>query len=363
MSRPTSAMERLKMTAPFVPGRRKTAGYIVKWTDPISGRRRQQKLGTRKKREAWCLAADLADEIESGAAIGGVPWLTFCERYEQQHLAKLSPKSIEGWRTVKWFVEEACPLNSIQQANDVWVDRFIDAVLAKEVSTNTEATYLARIKAALSWACKKRYLRQMPYIAVNWERRPRSEAVTAKQFEAMLAAIPAVRPKDWPLWRRLMRGQYFTGLRISELLELSWDLSADIRVVDGDRPVIRFDRQKNRQRQVRPVVPEAWEIIAESPVRSGVVFPIPGARGQMSTKKVIQRVSEIGEAAGVVTNRETGKFASSHDIRRAFYDWCAEKYGKKIASLLMRHADEQTTDTFYNTHEAEQLGDLLWSQQ
>lgn len=360
MSRPTSAMDRLKMTAPFLPGRRKDGGYIVKWTDPISGRRIQRTLGTRKRREAWTLAAELAEEIESGVVIGGLSWLAFCERYEQQHLAKKAPESIEGWRTVKWFVAEKCPLQSIQHANDIWVDRFIDAVMAKEVMPNTEASYLARLKAALGWACKKRYLRQMPYISVEWDRRPRSDSVTPRQFETMLAAIPKVRPKDWPLWRRLMRGQYFTGLRISELLVLSWDTDADIRIVDGARPLIRFDKQKNKQRQIRPLVPEAWEIIADSPVRSGLVFPVPGPKGQMSTKKVIQRIADIGREAGVITNRETGKHATSHDIRRAFYDWSAEKYGKKIASLLMRHADEDTTDTFYNTQEAATLAKLLW---
>ena len=271
--------------------------------------------------------------------VGGVSWLRFCERYEQQWLSKRAPPTIEAWRTVKWFVEEHCPLASIQQANDLWLDRFLDALYAKGVSENTEATYLAKIKAALMWACKKRYLRQMPFITVQWDRKPRSDAVTPKQFMAMLDVIPTVRRKDPPRWRRLLRGQFYTGLRIGELLALSWDDGADLQVVETPRPAIHFRKQRNKQRQIRPLVPEAWEIIADVPVRSGVVFPIAGRDGQMCTKKVVQWIAEIGKEAGAVTNSQTDKHATSHDIRRAFYDWAEGKYGQQVASLILRHAD------------------------
>jgi len=402
MSRPTSAMESLKMTAPFKTSRRKAAGYIVKWSDPISGRRRQKTLGTRQKRRAWELAAQLAEDIESGSVVGGLPWLTFCKQYEKQHLKKRAPKSLEGWHTVKWFVEEKCPVRSIHQCNDVWIDRFLDALIAKidaeKLAVNTEATYMARLRAALSWACKKRHLKQMPYIAVEWERKPRSDSVTPKQFQAMLEAIPEVRPNDWRNFRRALLGQYYTGLRISEILELSWDPGAAKRVVGGDdadlsnlsglqenRPVIRFETQKNDKRQVRPLVPEAWEIISDTPVRKGFVFPIQGKDGQMSVKRFGDRIRDIAEKAGVITgtrikrhkkdkyDKKTKELihragdievvpspATSHDIRRAFFDWAKAKYGKKIASILMRHADQETTEDFYNTREADELAGLLW---
>jgi integrase len=355
-------MDRLSMIV-IRPKRRKEAGYLARWIDPVSGRRCQKTLGTRIKREADTLAAELAKQVESGSVIGGLPWLEFCERYEQQALHDKSEKTIQAWRTVKWFIDEHCPLQSIQQANDLWFDRFFAAVHAKEASKNTHATYLTKLRAALRWAGHKRYLRQVPFIVVKWDKKPRSNAVSSKQFAAMLKAIPVVRCMDGPLWRRLLRGQFFTGLRISELLALSWDDDADVRIVERKHPAIFFGKQKNKQRQERPLVPEAWEIIADMPgmpVHQGFVFPIPGKSGQMTTKAAIKVIAAIGVEAGAVTNKETGKHATSHDIRRAFYSWASDRYGKKIGSLLMRHADEETSDTYYNTDEAEKLAELLW---
>jgi len=355
-------MRRLGMSV-IRPSRRKDAGYVARWTDPLSGKRRQKLLDCRRKREAYEAAAKLADQVEAGEVLGGLPWLEFCQRYERQHLERRSGKSIQAWHTVKWFVEEQCPLKSIANASDIWVDRFLDAVSEHCTSPNTEATYIARLKAALRWAHKKRYLRQLPYLTAEWERQPRSDAVTASQFQAMLDIIPTVRKRDGHLWRRLLRGQFYTGLRIGELLALSWDADADIRVVVGDRPHIHFAKQKNKKRQKRPLVPEAWEIIADTPIRTGPVFPIPGKAGQITTTAAIRVVAKIGAKAGVVTNKQTGKTATSHDIRRAFFDWAERRYDQRIASLLMRHADQQTTDDFYNTQESEKLAELLWDTQ
>jgi integrase len=361
MSRPTESMKRLGMTV-LKPKRRKSAGYIARWTDPISGRRHQKQLGTRLARDAGALAGVLAEEIEAGLHSGGLSWLTFCARYEQQQLQDHSSSSLERWRTMKWFVEEHCPLASIERANDRWFDRFAAAVYAKDASKDTVATYFATIKAALRWAARKRYIPYAPEIEVKWGHQARSDAVTPEQFELMLKYVPIVRPKDAPYWRRLLRGQFYTGLRIGEMLALSWDEGADLQVVELPHPAIHFRKQKNQKRQVRPLVPEAWEIIADMPVRQGLVFPITvkSHGGQMSTGKVIQRIADIGKAAKIVTNRETGKHATSHDIRRAFYDWAEAKYGQQVASLLLRHADRETTDAFYNTHEAEKLAVMLW---
>lgn len=366
MSRQSTAMRRLSMSV-IRPGRRADVGYVARWTDPVSGRRSQRQLNAMRKRDAYELAAELAEQIESGLSPAGMPWLEFCRRYEQQGLAGRTAGTIENWRTVKWFIDEHCPLRSIHEASNVWLDRFYDALDGHKATaaTNTKASYLTKLRAALNWACKKRYLDHLPYFDIEREATPRSKAVTPAQFEQMLAAIPVVRPSDTLAWRRLLRGQFFTGLRIGEMLALSWDEDADIVVVERSYPVIEFRKQKNRKRQTIPIVPQAWEIIADCPVRSGFVFPVPGQRGQgqVTAKTAIRIVAEIGEEAGVVTNRNTGKTATSHDIRRAFFDWADDQFGQAIASKLMRHGDQETTLTWYNTNEAERAAELLWRAQ
>jgi len=349
-------MRRLAMSV-VRPSRRAAAGYVARWTDPVSGRRRQKLLDCRRKRDAYEAASDLADQIESGMDVDGMPWLVFCDRYEKQAIGRRGAKSLQAWRTVKFFVEEHCPLASIRSANNMWIDRFLDAFdqHRPDASINTKATYLARLRAALNWAVKKRYLDQLPFFDIEREAKPRSRAVTPLEFQAMLDAVDTVRKRDGVLWRRLLRGQYYTGLRIGELLELSWDADADVCIVEGRRPIIYLRRQKNQKRQRVPITPEAWDVITDTATRSGRVFGI-----NVTPKTAVRIVGRIGKAAGVDTG---GKPATSHDIRRAFHDWCKAKYGKAIAEMLLRHADSETTETFYDTQAAERAGDMLWGTQ
>jgi integrase len=357
-------MRRLSMSV-IRPKRRAAAGYVARWTDPVSGKRQQRLLNCRKKRDAYDAASELAEQIESGMDPDGMSWLTFCERYEAQAIGRRGAKSLQAWQTVKNFVEEYVPLQSIRSANNLWLDRFHAAFERHkpEASINTQATYLARLRAALNWAVRKRYLENLPYFDIERESNPRSRAVKPREFERMLAAISKVRPRDAHLWRRLLRGQFFTGLRIGELLDLSWDEDADVRIVQRAHPLIELRKQKNKKRQTIPLVPQAWEIIADSPVRTGPVFPIPGKAGQMTSKSAIRVIAKIGEKAEVVTNKDTGKTATSHDIRRAFFDWADDQYGEAIASKLMRHGDKETTLVWYNTNEADRAAELLWGTQ
>lgn len=356
MSRPSSAMRRLSMSV-CRPKRRAATGYIARWIDPVSGRKRQKLLGFRRKREAYESAAELAERIESGMDIGGLSWLDFCARYEKQAIGRRGFKSIQAWHTVKWFIEERCPLATIRGANNLWIDRFLDALETHrpDASINTIATYLARLRAALTWAVKKRYLDYLPLIEIQRDAKPRSRAVTPKEFQRMLDAVATVRPRDGVLWRRLLKGQFYTGLRISELLALSWDADADVCVVEGRHPIIFLRKQKNLKRQRIPITPEAWEVISDTASRSGSVFGI-----RMTPKSAVRVIGAIGLESGVVTDKTTGKHATSHDIRRAFHDWCEDRYGKAIAEMLLRHADAETTATFYDTQAAERAADLLW---
>lgn len=358
MSRQTSVMKRLSMTV-VRPSRRTEAGYVARWTDPLSGRRRQKQLGQCRKRDAYDSARELAEQIDSGMEVDGLPWLEFCRRYEQQALGSRSPGTVANWRTVQWFVEEHCPLRTIRDANTRWIDLVVDAIQRErpDASTNTVASYLTKLRAALRWAARKRYLDTVPWFDIDREERARSRAVTPHEFSRMIVAVPLVRRRDAVLWRRLLRGQFYTGLRIGELLALSWDADADIHVIQGRHPLIEFRKQKNRKRQTIPIAPEAWEVLCDTALRSGSVFGI-----RMTPKRVVRVIGRIGKAAGVITNKETGKFATSHDVRRAFYDWCHGRFGEAIASMMLRHADQETTLIYYNTQEAERAAELLWKE-
>ena len=94
----------------------------------------------------------------------------------------------------------------------------------------------------------------------------------------------------------------------------------------------------------------------------GLVFPIPtGTGGNMSSKRIIRYISAIGAKAGVVTNPERGKTATSHDIgRRGFLPKIDSKLTMPEAHKAMGHAKFQTTVDYYDTRTMASITAKLW---
>ena len=78
------------------------------------------------------------------------------------------------------------------------------------------------------------------------------------------------------------------------------------------------------------LAPEFAELLNDVPEdqRTGSVFNLKG-----QWRWIGRRISKIGEAAGIVVNEKTGKFASAHDLRRAY----GERWAGRVGELdLMR---------------------------
>jgi hypothetical protein len=72
-------------------------------------------------------------------------------------------------------------------------------------------------------------------------------------------------------------------------------------------------------------------------------------------------ICKIGKKAGVVVNKADGKFASAHDLRRAFGTRWAGKIRPATLMLLMRHADIATTMNYYVAQDSDDVADELWA--
>lgn len=110
--------------------------------------------------------------------------------------------------------------------------------------------------------------------------------------------------------------------------------------------------------------------------RVGKVFKLDGTfTGTAITPlRVCRTVSEIGKAAGVVvamvekrkridgklTTTTGKKFASAHDLRRAFGTRWAKRLMPAVLKRLMRHSDVATTMTYYVTIDADAVADAVW---
>lgn len=198
-------MQRIGMTV-FKPERRQSSGFVAKWRDPVTGRRRQKTLHAMTQREAYAAATTMADQIVSGCNPDDMPWQAFADLYESLALGKRSKSSRQSWRKTSAYVIEHNPLATIQDVSSAWVTQW-QAKLAKHLKAqNTLATYSARLRAALRWAERQRIIDRAPFVAVEWEQVPSSRAITGEEFDRILAAVPYVRPHDSLHWNRLLRG-------------------------------------------------------------------------------------------------------------------------------------------------------------
>jgi len=113
------------------------------------------------------------------------------------------------------------------------------------------------------------------------------------------------------------------------------------------------------------MTPDFAQFLAETPEaeRTGLVFKLIDQRLQqpIASHRVGEIVVKIGKRAGVVVNKADGKFASAHDLRRAFGTRWAQRVRPAVLKVLMRHSSVQTTESYYVELNAGEVADQLWA--
>ena len=113
-----------------------------------------------------------------------------------------------------------------------------------------------------------------------------------------------------------------------------------------------------------PITPDFGEFLLKTPnaERVGRVFKLVRPSGTpLDRYEAGQIVSAIGRKATVVTNKAEGKFATAHDLRRAFGTRWAKRVMPAVLQRLMRHAAIQTTMSYYVDLDAGAVADDLWA--
>ena len=194
--------------------------------------------------------------------------------------------------------------------------------------------------------------------------------ITTEEFERMLEATDAVAgARAAESWSHLLRGLWWTGLRLGEAMALRWDHKpggVSVRM-DGRKSVLLFDvgSQKSGRVEQVPLAPEAVQLLEISQRSRGFVFEperldVKGGPMARHIKKISKIISAIGAKAGVVVDHESGKTASAHDLRRAFADRWSKRVMPAQLMALMRHASIDTTMTYYVGLEASEAASGLW---
>jgi integrase len=267
-----------------------------------------------------------------------------------------SDKTLEAWRTVAhWIGKYRQPLH-LDDINAKYVLLWQSFLDEADLSPTSISSYSTRLRAALNWAQKSGLIEKAPPVHCQVCDTPRSRPITGEEFDRLLANAEKARPGDYQ-FERFLRGLWESGFRLSELYRLSWEPTAPIHLDGSGRyPVVVFEKgsHKAKRRYVQPITPEFWDLCCETAQpKAGKAFPVPCSR-----KYLGDVISKCGD--GIVTNTETGKTASAHDLRRSFAKRMKNRVPREQLGKWTRHNDNSTLENYYLQEDAQELAACLW---
>lgn len=321
------------------------------------------------KKEAEKAGAQLEADLQQGRYVepSKTTWSDFRLRFEEEKLRSLAVKSRNSYNTALNRAEDILHPAKLAELDGPSLSRFQARLRADDLREATIAAYLRHIAAALRWAYSLGMIASVPVIQkpkrARVAKQMRGRPITGEEFDRMLVACDKVRPADAAIWKGFLQGLWLSGLRLAEALSLSWDVDGEISIdLSGKYPCLRIlaEAEKGFRDRQLPLTPDFADYIDQTPHidRTGKVFSVAQLGLRLDTVSKI--VSQIGEKAGVFVSREQEKFASAHDLRRAFGNRWASKVMPAVLQHLMRHESIETTMKYYVAQGANEIAASLW---
>lgn len=363
----------------YGPGR----NLVLRYLDPTTNKQVTKSASTRIMRDAERAAGKWQSELNEGRyqKPSRWTWEAFREHYATNGLPSLASSSAVTYEATLNVYERTCNPQKLADVTTGSVTTFATKLREGKLSEATIGRHLRHLKVIMRWAMGQGLLNTLPKFnmpkRVKGAKSMRGRAISTEEFERMLAVVPkVVENTAADSWKFYLRGLWESGLRLSESLILRWDDAPGAIVVDlsGRRPMLRIpaEAHKGNRDTLLPITPSFAALLLSVPERDrrGRVFKLLGSDGTPlpTTRRFVgPTVSEIGKSAGVVVDERTKggetvrKFASCHDLRRAFaVRWAAKLMPNQLREL-MRHTDIGTTMKFYVGQNAEATADVIWA--
>ena len=386
------------------------ANFSMRYTDPVTGKFVKKTAGTSNRKDALKAAAKWEAELQAGRYVqpNKITWQEFRERFEQERLGdpSKSTKTRKAYFAAFNHFERVIGADRLCKVTTETISRFVRELrkarteirngkktLLPPMRESSIACHLRHLKAACNWAVKMGLMNKAPHFDMPNAGEAKGRAISGEELERMLAVIPTVRPHDPGIWTRFVYGVWLSGLRLQEALALSWDEDAGFAIdLTGEYPAFRIKAksQKGRRSETVPMTPDfaTWVLQTPEEDRAGAVFQMPGLldNAPLTPVRVSRIVAKFGEKAGIVVGRErrlvnerirdpkTGKptderklverevikYATLHDLRRAFCSRWARQVTTAVLQKLARHRSITTTMRYYVNLEADDIAAGLW---
>lgn len=354
--------------------------WQLRWQDPVTKLWKQESTGTTDLEKANSAATIKQHDLTEGrgrTSHGRMPWDDFVAKYTEECLAGLAEGTQKLYAAILESVKETVHPGTIGSFTSALASTWQSKI---RKAGNAEATINSRsaaLKAMLQWAVDREYLDELPKFPVirrvTGAKRMKGRAVRDDEFSAILKVVhEVVGETRAPEWIRSLNGLWWSGLRIGEAIDLSWDEPERMRVdMSRKYPMLQIlaEDEKGFADRLLPIAPEFGRWLLETPTeqRTGPVFHWPRLRNRKGKDPhrvdefwVIHQICEIGEKANVIVNDRPKKFASAQDFRRSFGERWARKVTPVVLMEMMRHKDISTTMQFYVALNAERTAADLW---
>jgi integrase len=366
----------------------------MRYTCPLTGETFEKSSEATTESEARKQAGKWQAELVAGGGhTRSAKWSDFRSRYEDGKAFGLRPKTVSKVSATFNVIEEVMKPDSVKRITPQWLTLLQKRLLDGGRTPATVESICRHLKAAMNWAREQDIISSVPKFPrlnkVRTAKQMRGRPITAEEFERMLAAVDSVWPdfkhdrnnanqrreQQRESIRFLLRGLWFSGLRLGEALGLTWDQWADgIRVDMSGKFVkllIPMESEKGGQDRVYPVTPDFAELLRSVPEqdRTGKVFSPILYRGVCDRTDTVSRaITAIGEAAKVKVDEKPPRgtknppatvWASAHDLRRAFGARWSRKVNSMVLKELMRHSSVTTTEKYYVGINADETAALL----
>jgi len=403
-------MSEISVSLLTLPGRE---AFYMQYRHPETGRKSRRSTGKTNRRDAERAAANWERKLRDGKddRLGRMAWHEFRRRYEDEQVGGLADATAKKIASVLNKLEAVIHPAKLGSITADALQRFQKAMRDEGLSENTLKGHLAHLRAALAWAVDMGFLTAIPKIPKTQRAKAtlvmKGRPITGEEFDRMLATVEvalteATEPdrggdyKRWtpealaevrkrreelattvaPSWRRMLRGLWLSGLRLTEALELSWTDENKLRVdLSCRHPMLRIpaELEKGNKDRLLPIAPEFAEFLLQtSPERrQGYVFDPQPIRAdkqgcRLGEQQVGRVLTTVGRLANVkVAEKPKGdaikvKYASAHDLRRSFGERWAARIMPQVLMELMRHESIETTLRFYVGRNAQHTAGVLW---
>lgn len=344
---------------------------LLFYDDPVTGKEKSRSAGTSDHSDALKAAARWEDELLAFRGADDRGWQHFRLRFLTEHCVELSAVSTMGYTTALNHYEKMFSPKSVADVTADTLSTFKVNLLGKpfEQTMETALKQIRHIRSALSWAQSVGMIQTVPKLKrVRQHKRKwmRGRPITMAEKDVILQHCDAAAgERNAPGWQRLLELLWLSGLRIEEVIKLSWD-SPPIFLQLEARPYPQFvffvEGHKGRRDETVPIPPDLYDWLSATPKseRIGLVAPVYGEKGEpvYRADTASKSVARIGRASKVQI--DGSRFAAAHDFRRAFGSRWALLVPPLVLQKMMRHQSIETTLKYYIGLDVSNVGASIW---